>query len=222
MKRAGMPGDHVHVLFTMDVEPVTTGPDVSGPQTPEAGAAAIRNFAALLGRHGYRSTFFVHPEVARDEAALFRGLATDGHALGLHLHPVKFGRPPAPVELGGLPADRQREVLGRAMDEFTAGLGERPKFFRPGCFSANDETFRVLVDLGFSGGSVSIPGRIWPERYCVWSGAYPYTHRARTCRRNVCWTVWGWRRPSSIRRSRRACSKASAKRLPPRGRRRGT
>ena len=176
----------VYVLLTMDVEPVSPGQGVSGPSTLEAGAQAVRDYAALLGRHGFRSTFFVHPEVAQEQAGLFRELALEGHALGLHLHPVKHGRPPSPVELGGLTADRQRAVLKRAMDEYAAGLGAPPRFFRPGCFSANDETFRVLTDLGFTGGSVSIPGRIWPARYCVWSGAYPYAHRAHSAFRGAC------------------------------------
>lgn len=41
------------------------------------------------------------------------------------------------------------------------------------------------MKLGFHGGSISIPGRIWPQRYCVWAGAEPFPHRANATFRQV-------------------------------------
>jgi hypothetical protein len=43
----------------------------------------------------------------------------------------------------------------------------------------------VLSELGFKGGSVSIPGRVLPEAYAVWAGAEPYPHRANLNFRQV-------------------------------------
>jgi peptidoglycan/xylan/chitin deacetylase (PgdA/CDA1 family) len=64
------------------------------------------------------------------------------------------------------------------MEVWERALGQRPFYFRAGYFSGNDSTFRVLQDLGFRGGSLSIPGRVLPEHNSVWAGAEPYPHRA--------------------------------------------
>jgi len=39
-------------------------------------------------------------------------------------------------------------------------------------------TFGVLEELGFIGGSVSIPGRVLPDHQSVWAGAPDYPHAA--------------------------------------------
>jgi len=171
-------GEQLFVLFTMDVEPSAADTGSSGPVSDEAGMLAIRDFQAVLHPSGYRATYFVHPELIEPYPQFYEALASDGNTLGLHLHTTKFSLAKQPCELGGLPADKQRRLIDMAADLFERGLGVRPKIFRPGCFSANDATYGVLRDLGFIGGGVSIPGRIWPERFCVWSGAYPYTHFA--------------------------------------------
>jgi peptidoglycan/xylan/chitin deacetylase (PgdA/CDA1 family) len=170
--------EQVFVLFTMDVEPATSQVGVSGPASLEAGARAIWDYHELLAASGYPATYFVHPEVAQSQTDLFHRLRDAGSGLGLHIHTTKFAPAPQPVELGGLSAAQQREILQMGLTLFTESLGYRPELFRPGCFSANDLTYGVLTDLGFVGGSISIPGRIWTDRFCVWSGAYPYAHRA--------------------------------------------
>ncbi|MCK5804426.1 MAG: hypothetical protein KAI66_16430 [Lentisphaeria bacterium] len=68
---------------------------------------------------------------------------------------------------------------------FETDMGFRPTLFRPGCFSASDATYGIQAELGFAGGGVSIPGRIWPERFCVWSRAYPYAHFAHEAFRQI-------------------------------------
>lgn len=168
----------IFVLFTMDVEPTTSAAGASGPRTDEEGARSIVRYFELLAVAGFTPTYFIHPEVAVAQRDLFLDLRDRGCALGLHLHTAKFTDIRHELELGGLTAAEQYEVLLRAMTIFEDSLGFRPTLFRPGCFSANDATFSVLAELGFTGGSVSIPGRIWPERCCVWSGAYPYVHHA--------------------------------------------
>ncbi len=185
-----MSSDEVHILFTMDVEPVSTGEGVSGPESEEAGLNATRAYREILSRRGYLPSYFVHPELARSYPSFFSELAESGCALGLHLHSTKFAgglRMGAhdSVELGGLTAAEQRKVVGEAASLYESALGYRPTLFRPGCFSANDFTYSVLHGLGFTGGSISIPGRIWPERFCVWSGAYPYAHYAHPSFRQV-------------------------------------
>jgi len=168
----------VHVLFTMDVEQATSARGTSGPVSDMAGMRSIQAYQSLLHSWGYRATYFVHPELAETQPEFFKSLSAEGSALGLHVHTTKFALAKQCVELGGLTALEQLGILRKAIELFERGIGFRPKLFRPGCFSANDSTYRVLTDLGFTGGSVSIPGRIWPERFCVWSGAYPYAHFA--------------------------------------------
>lgn len=168
----------IHILFTMDVEPATDAVGHSGPVSDEAGRQAVRDYCAVLEPWGYRATFFVHPEMASADPAFFRDLALEGHSLGLHVHTTKFALDPQPCELGGLSSDEQRRILTLAADQFADALGFRPQLFRPGCFSANDATYEILVELGFAGGGVSIPGRIWSDRFCIWSGAHPYVHFA--------------------------------------------
>lgn len=167
----------LYVLFTMDVELPTSQPGTSGPRTSDAGAQAVRDYHTILKPHGYPPTYFIHPELAQPQGTLFRALAAAGCGLGLHLHTTKFQTPRHDTELGGLTSAQQHEAIYNAAVMFEQGIGSRPTLFRPGCFSANDDTYTVLTDLGFAGGSVSIPGRIWPDRCCVWSGAYPYVHR---------------------------------------------
>jgi hypothetical protein len=147
---------------------------------------SIRAFQAVLRSAGLRPTCFVHPELIDAYPQFYRDLQNEGCALGLHLHTTKFAAAKQSCELGGLPASEQRRLLEMAAGMFERGMGTRPRIFRPGCFSANDATYGVLRALGFIGGGVSIPGRIWPQRFCVWSGAYPYAHFAhetfRQCR----------------------------------------
>lgn len=166
----------LHVLFTMDVEPPAAGSGSSGPVSDEAGMRSIRDFQAVLRQSGYRATYFVHPELIAACPEFYRDLENAGSGVGLHLHTTKFTASKQSRELGGLRAVEQKRLLEMAIEMFERGIGFRPRIFRPGCFSANDATYGVLRDLGFIGGGVSIPGRIWPERFCVWSGAYPYTH----------------------------------------------
>lgn len=166
------------VLFTMDVEPCAADAQSSGPVSDEAGMAAIKDYQEVLRSCGYCATYFVHPELACAYPKFYRDLANDGSALGLHLHTTKFSAAKQRCELGGLTAAEQRRLLDMAARMFEEGIETRPTLFRPGCFSANDATYGVLCELGFAGGGLSIPGRIWPERHCVWSGAYPYAHFA--------------------------------------------
>lgn len=170
--------DEVHVLFTMDVEPVARGGQASGPCSVEDGLHAVEAYRTVLHAWNYEASLFVHPEVVTSAPDVFRALDRDGATVALHLHTTKFEADRQPVELGGLSPATQRRVVGAAADQFAAAVGRRPTLFRPGCFSASDATYGILVELGFRGGGISIPGRIWTQRYCVWAGAYPYMHRA--------------------------------------------
>lgn len=181
MKTLNYSQDDVLVIFTMDVEPVATADGkTSGPASAAEGARRVRQYADVIGEYGYQPTFFIHPEMAELQADLFNEMRERGAAVELHLHTVKFAHQGRkyPTELGGLPRPLQLEALAAARDRFTEAMGFTPALFRPGCFSANDNTYGVLQELGFAGGSISIPGRTWTKRYCAWAGAMPHPHFA--------------------------------------------
>ncbi len=170
--------EKLFVLFTMDVEPKAAKTGASGPKSDKDGMQCLEDFHSVLEKYGYRPTCFVHPELIEAHPEFYMQLAKAGTGIGLHLHTTKFAPAKKECELGGLHPDEQQRLLAMAVEIFERGFKTRPKIFRPGCFSANDATFNILCRLGFIGGGVSIPERIWTDRYCVWSGAYPYAHYA--------------------------------------------
>jgi len=173
------------VLMTMDVEPLKTVSAWTGPETAGESARTAIAYRELAAVHGFPVSCFIHPEAA----ALHRDMLLDWHrqgaSLGLHIHTTKFHYPEYRFEFGAYDANAQRAILARGREEWEEALGLPCQTFRPGAFSANDATMPVLAELGFRGGSVSIPGRIWPGRYCVWSGAEPDPHRGHAAFRLV-------------------------------------
>lgn len=177
----------VYILVTMDVEVPRQHPEASGPEDWHSSEAYIRGYADLASERGFPVSFFIHPEAAARHAAMFEELKKNRGAFidGLHLHPWKFGDGKYRAHLGGLTANEQRAVISEAIAVWQAAFGRRPLYFRPGTFSANDSTFRILADLGFRGGSVSAPGRVYLDLYSVWTAAVPDPHRPHRCFRQL-------------------------------------
>ena len=171
----------LHVVITMDVEVPTSQShaNASGPPDHASGAAWVQSYAGVAADHGLPVTYFVHPEVAVAQADLFGGLAAAGHCLGLHLHAWRFDSRYR-CEFGGLDAAETREMLETAGAMWIEALGEAPRYFRPGTMSANDATFRLLAEAGFRGGSLSLPGRVFPDKHAIWMGAPLDPHRAHS------------------------------------------
>jgi len=175
-----MPVKLTRVVLTMDCERVRTSQFYpAGPLSWEESARNISAFAGVVERHGCRATLFEVPEAIEAHADLFKQLLAAGHEVGLHLHPHTF-RHGVNEYLGNLPEDRQAAILAEAKHAFEAAMGFAPTSFRPGHFSANADTFRILASLGFSRGSSGIPGRYragtgsdwrdWP-RQCHYVGS---------------------------------------------------
>lgn len=176
-----------HIMVTMDVEVPRPHPDASGPESWEASEAYIRAYTDMAHQRGYPVSFFIHPEAALHHAPLFKELhETHGAFIdGLHLHPWKFYTGRYRAHFGGLTADEQRQAISEATALWQHAFGWRPNYFRPGTFSANDSTFAVLTELGFRGGSVSAPGRYFPDLQAVWPGAPRDPHRPHHCFRLI-------------------------------------
>lgn len=174
----------VWFMPTMDCEPPkptvsdhANTKSVTGPTSWEESEAAIRGYVSLLDEYGHVPTLFVHPEVAAYHDDLFRELDNTGVCLGLHLHPYKFDEDYRD-DLGAYPEPEQRSLIADALEVWESALGTHPRYFRGGVFSANDSTIGILEDLGFTGGSLSDPGRVKPTAQAVWAGAEPYPHHA--------------------------------------------
>jgi peptidoglycan/xylan/chitin deacetylase (PgdA/CDA1 family) len=175
----------IYVLLTMDCEsakvdvtPYAMTMSGSGPAEYGESERSIRGYVQSGEAFGFPTTLFVHPEVAQGNRDCLLELQEQGVCLGLHLHPYKFGDGRHEFDLGAYSASKQREILCEAIEVWEKALGQRPVYYRGGYFSANDNTFQVLHDLGFKGGSMSNPGRALPGHCSVWAGAEPYPHRA--------------------------------------------
>jgi peptidoglycan/xylan/chitin deacetylase (PgdA/CDA1 family) len=176
-----------YILLTMDCESAkldvsdrAIGMSSSGPSDYLESERSIRGFAEAAKAFGYPVTLFVHPEVAVAQSSLLLELQDGGACLGLHLHPYKLSDSKYHLDLGAYPAVEQKLILKDAVAIWEEALRQRPQYFRGGYFSANDNTFGILEELGFLGGSLSNPGRVLPSHCSVWKGAEPYPHRAHT------------------------------------------
>jgi peptidoglycan/xylan/chitin deacetylase (PgdA/CDA1 family) len=172
----------IDILVTMDCEPIRpperTGVATSGPYSYADSERFITGYAKLArSEYGFPVSLFIHPESALAHRELFPALERDGAALGLHIHPYKYDPVRYCAHFGELSAEDQRTLVAECSALWKEALGRRPEYFRPGTFSANDSTFRVLAEMGFIGGSISCPGRMFPELAAVWTGAPCDPHR---------------------------------------------
>lgn len=182
----------INVILTMDCEPalfectpLAIKLSGTGPNTHEEGESSIRAYVEAADLQGYPVTLFAHPEVAVAQTALLLELQQAGACLGMHLHPYKFNPIKYPRDLGSFTAQQQSEMIAAASEVWSDALGQHPRFFRGGVYSANDATFGVLIDLGFTGGSLSVPGRVLPRAMAIWAGAELYPHRANLSFRHI-------------------------------------
>jgi hypothetical protein len=168
----------LYVTFTMDCERIAAESPPGGPKDWGLSERAITGYCHRLLDAGMPPTLFITPECGQYHQALFRDLAAAGVELGMHIHPQSFGDLSYTRYLGEYDAVMQAQLIGAGLAMLTEAFGVRPTSFRPGNFSASDETFPVLVELGFRQGSVSDPGRMSPQFAAVWRGATPDVHWA--------------------------------------------
>lgn len=179
----------IDIVVTMDCEPTRpperTGAATSGPYSYADSERFITGYAKLAAGYGLPVSFFIHPEAALAHRDLFPELERDGATLALHIHPYKYDPVRYRAHFGELSEGDQRAIVSECTALWKEALGKRPKYFRPGTFSASDCTFRVLVELGFIGGSISCPGRVFPELAAVWAGAPSDPHRGHATFRQL-------------------------------------
>ncbi|HIE52301.1 MAG TPA: hypothetical protein EYP85_11130 [Armatimonadetes bacterium] len=163
----------LHAVFTMDCEQLAVHSQDGGPADWNLSERAIVGFAEELRAQGFRATYFLVPQAAERHARLLLDLQGEGFELGLHLHSPDQGWRD---HLGGLTPEEQYGALAEASDRWAQVLGQAPRAFRSGNFSANDHTFPLLARLGYTHTSTSSPRRRLLARHAVWSEALPYAH----------------------------------------------
>ena len=139
------------------------------------GERATRGLVEIAAEAGLKTTMLVIPTDIEAGPALYRELADDGHEIGLHVHPADQGYEEF---LGVYGPDEQREIIDEAADRFAQVMGRRPLNICIGYGSANDHTYPVFAELGFTHGHISIPSRVLPECASVWAGAPLGVHYA--------------------------------------------
>ncbi|HEY4252844.1 MAG TPA: polysaccharide deacetylase family protein [Roseomonas sp.] len=174
----------ISVVITMDCEPstATSHPKATGPRDWAMGERAVTGYAEIAQSYGLPCTFFVHPETITAQADMFRSLEAEGHCVGLHMHPWKYSYSRYDgkrfrCHFGDLTEAEATALLSEAATLFREAMGRHPLWFRPGTFSANDSSFGVLAALGFRGGSISAPERVFRATRSVWTGCEPDPHR---------------------------------------------
>ena len=166
------------VMFTMDCEAIDVIAAEGGPPDWDFSRRAIEGFCEILLAKNLTPTLFIVPHTAEAQAQLFRDLEKQGVELALHYHPQDDGHSDY---LGAYDYDAQKEMLSIAAGRWANAIGKMPKSFRGGNYSANDNTFPVLADLGFRQTSASMPGKNFTRVKSNWAGAQmqPYfTNRA--------------------------------------------
>ncbi len=163
------------LYFAMQVDCESTQHAV---KNPALGERAIRGLGEVFAETKTKGTFLVIPGDLEAHAGIYQELESQGHEIGLHVHPADQGYEEF---LGTQSAEMQRKIIAEAADRFAQAMGRRPLSICPGYCSANDSTFGVLEALGFTHGMVSIPTRNLPQCACVWSGSpldprYPHRY----------------------------------------------
>ncbi len=165
----------VHLVWTIDCEATQRAVNDAA-----LGERSVRGFCELVARHELKATLFVLPSDARQNARLLRECAAGGFEVGLHYHPQEDGHADY---CGAYSAEEQRDMYGGAISQFADALGFKPTTFRTGSFSANDATFPVTQELGFTSCSHSCPGRNMAGLRSNWSSAPHHVHFAHAANR---------------------------------------
>ncbi len=165
----------IHFCWTLDCEATQRA-----VANPELGRRSVRGFVDVVVGAGMRVTLFVLPSEARAYPQLFRQMVEEGVEVGLHYHPQEESHSDY---CGAYSAQDQREMYAHGLRQLSDALGFQPRSFRTGSCSANDATFPVTADLGFTSCSHSMPGRNMANLCSNWTGAPAHVHYAHAANR---------------------------------------
>ena len=168
-----MPEDRLFVSFTMDCPGVARGTGYPGPASWPFAKKSMVGFVQALGAAHLKASLFLASDLCKrvgdtvsefDDSRVELGLLSDPRLEGFK------------GSLAGYRVDYQKEIISLGVSTFQNVFGREPETFRPGEFSANNDTVIAACELGFRQGSFSLPERDVASACSTWKGAYPFSH----------------------------------------------
>ncbi len=157
---------------------------------PAVAAASVRQFVGLMAETGMAAgtTLFVYPDTARLQPVLYAGMAAAGVEIALHLDGRRFSRLAGDQGkwMGAMSIDQQREALRLAKADLEAVINRPVTGYRACGASANNDTYPLCEELGFTWTSTSVPDLHRPKTSTCWSGAWRYAHHPSAANRLIC------------------------------------
>lgn len=139
----------------------------------------------LWDRYNVHPVYFLSPEILNDDKCceIFRCEIQKGAIIGAHLHP-EFIEPEMIVKYGGKTITSQfpcfdcsyeveKEKIKNLTDVIEKKLGVRPLWYRAARFGADDDTYKILDELGYEYESSVTPGIDWSDSGGVNYKNYP-------------------------------------------------
>lgn len=141
-----------YVLFTFDVEEDwISGMYLGGYRSLTPTILMAKSLAEV----GVKGTFFVTPQVARDNPDIVLELSELKHEIGVHLHPHNLLNIKYPYEenrslrLNRLKQDLLKDFIMKAKEKVESNLDIKIKIFRSGNLSSNPQVELACLKAGF-------------------------------------------------------------------------
>lgn len=136
------------ILLTIDTEFIISKDEILGIK----GKNGLEDILLILEELNVEATFFIdYYEVNKWGEEIFEKISkkirAHGHQIELHLHPNILGD--KPQYLWQYSKKDQKKLLVESIDLYSKFNSSRPKYFRAGGYSANDETLEILKELDF-------------------------------------------------------------------------
>lgn len=144
-------------------------------------------YRPIWDEYGINPIYFVSPEVLTDDLSccVLKDEIQKGAVIGAHLHPDFIGPEQscsndAPLERFpclGYDYEIEKEKIRNLKEEIKKCLGVTPIWYRAARFGADEDTIKILDELGFKHDSSFTPGINWkskggPDHSKVSVGAY--------------------------------------------------
>jgi hypothetical protein len=150
-----------------------------GPASWAFAEKSVRGFVDLMTDldAAKGATLFVYPDVAQEQKGLYREMADAGIEIALHLNGLRYSRLAGDRAkwLGAMTFQEQKDAISAARQDLEQVVGQPCKGYRACYGSANDDTFKILDELGFTWAS-NASGRHRLETFANWWGSWPYPH----------------------------------------------
>jgi peptidoglycan/xylan/chitin deacetylase (PgdA/CDA1 family) len=156
------------VIFTVDVEGHVGDDPVSKliyGKTDDGKMCGIDLLMDLLDEFGFKGLFFVDVAGAWDYgkeriSEVIQHIKNRGHDVGVHIHPDHFPRN-SKLFLFDYSFEEKKEMIENCTEFYKEVLGDYPKAFRAGKYSADIDTLQILSNLNYKADFSEFVGQKW-------------------------------------------------------------